>query len=97
MDTNPESARRTARGFFRSYLSLANYTRNMQRGGFTAQDVAGEGSDDLIDRTVAHGDAPAPWPGPSRCISTPAPTMSACKSSPRPATSSPYFEQSRPN
>jgi len=59
LDTDPESARRTARKFLRSYLSLANYTRNMQRGGFTAQDVAGEGSDDLVDRIVAHGDAPA--------------------------------------
>jgi probable F420-dependent oxidoreductase len=59
LDTDPESARRTARKFLRSYLSLANYTRNVQRGGFTAQDVAGEGSDDLVDRIVAHGDAPA--------------------------------------
>jgi probable F420-dependent oxidoreductase len=59
LDTDPESARRTAREFLHGYLSLANYTRNMQRGGFTAEEIAGEGSADLVDRIVAHGDAPA--------------------------------------
>jgi probable F420-dependent oxidoreductase len=58
LDTDPRSARRKARDFLRSYLQLANYTTSMQRGGFTADDTAGEGSDDLIDRIVVHGDAP---------------------------------------
>jgi probable F420-dependent oxidoreductase len=56
-DTDPDSARRAARDFLRSYLRLSNYTTSMQRGGFTAVDIAGEGSDDLVDRIVVHGDA----------------------------------------
>jgi hypothetical protein len=38
---------------------MENYTRTMRRGGFTAEDVAGEGSDELVDRIVVHGDAAA--------------------------------------
>jgi hypothetical protein len=30
----------------------------MRRAGFTADDIAGDGSDDLVDRIVVHGDAP---------------------------------------
>ena len=56
-DTDPDSARRAARGFLRSYLQLSNYTSNMRRAGFSADDIAGEGSDELVDRIVAHGDA----------------------------------------
>jgi len=37
---------------------LTNYTTSMRRAGFTALDVAHEGSDNLIDRLVVHGDAP---------------------------------------
>jgi probable F420-dependent oxidoreductase len=37
------------------YLSLRNYTNNLQRHGFTASDVAGSGSDRLIDALVIHG------------------------------------------
>jgi probable F420-dependent oxidoreductase len=57
LDTDPDSARRTARNFLRNYLQLANYTITMRRGGFTATDVTGEGSDHLVDRIVVHGDA----------------------------------------
>jgi len=56
-DTDPESARRTARNFLREYLALANYRTTMLRGGFSETDVEREGSDDLVDRLVAHGDA----------------------------------------
>ena len=56
-DTDPDSARRAARDFLRSYLQLSNYTSNMRRAGFSADDIAGEGSDELVDRIVAHGDA----------------------------------------
>ena len=56
-DIDPDSARRTARNFLRHYLLLSNYTTNMRRGGFTADDIDGEGSDELIDRIVVHGDA----------------------------------------
>jgi probable F420-dependent oxidoreductase len=56
-DTDPESARRSARAFLRRYLGLDNYTRTMQRGGFSAADVADGGSDALVDAIVVHGDA----------------------------------------
>src|SRR6202042_1261169 len=43
------------------YLGLTNYTSNLQRLGFSEQDVAGEGSDRLIDALVVSGDdAPIP-------------------------------------
>ena len=38
------------------YLSLTNYTSNLQRLGFSEQEVAGEGSDRLIDALVVSGD-----------------------------------------
>jgi probable F420-dependent oxidoreductase len=57
LDANPASARRTARAFLAHYLTLVNYTSNMQRAGFTAEDLADGGSDNLVDRLVAHGDA----------------------------------------
>jgi len=59
LDTNPDSARRSARAFLRHYLKLVNYTNTMRRGGFTDEDVTGDGSDFLVDRIVVHGDAPA--------------------------------------
>jgi hypothetical protein len=41
------------------YLHLRNYTSNLLRSGFTEDDIAGGGSDRLIDALVAHGDAAA--------------------------------------
>ena len=49
-------ARAVGRSSVRPYLRLSNYTTNLQRLGFTAQDVAGEGSDRLIDALVISGD-----------------------------------------
>ena len=49
-------ARAAGRSSVRPYLRLSNYTTNLQRLGFTAQDVAGEGSDRLIDALVVSGD-----------------------------------------
>ena len=57
LDTDPDAARRVARKFLGPYLGLVNYTTTMQRGGFTAEDVADEGSDRLVDAMVVHGDA----------------------------------------
>ncbi|MGO8961901.1 MAG: LLM class F420-dependent oxidoreductase [Streptosporangiaceae bacterium] len=37
------------------YLSLVNYTSNLRRLGFSEQDLAGDGSDALVDALVAHG------------------------------------------
>jgi probable F420-dependent oxidoreductase len=59
LDADPDSARRSARAFLRHYLELENYTRTMRRAGFSAEDLAGEGSDELIDAIVVHGDARA--------------------------------------
>jgi probable F420-dependent oxidoreductase len=59
LDTDPDAARRVARKFLGAYLGMVNYTSTMQRGGFTAEDVAGGGSDRLVDAIVVHGDAAA--------------------------------------
>lgn len=59
LDSDPDSARRSARAFLSNYLEMVNYTSTMRRGGFTDEDVAGHGSDVLVDRIVVHGDAPA--------------------------------------
>ncbi|HEY2639228.1 MAG TPA: LLM class F420-dependent oxidoreductase [Streptosporangiaceae bacterium] len=37
------------------YLRLSNYTSNLRRLGFSAEDLAGSGSDALVDALVAHG------------------------------------------
>jgi probable F420-dependent oxidoreductase len=57
LDTDPESARASARRYAELYLGLGNYTRNLMRYGFTAEDIADGGSDRLIDTIVPHGTA----------------------------------------
>lgn len=52
---DPGEGRAVARTFFTRYQSLPNYTENLQRFGFTADDVLGEASDRLIDRLFRHG------------------------------------------
>jgi probable F420-dependent oxidoreductase len=57
MEADPARARAAGRpSVVKPYLGLTNYTANLQRLGFTAQDVAGEGSDRLIDALVVSGD-----------------------------------------
>src|ERR1700761_4067981 len=57
LETDPAQARMVGRpSVVKPYLSLTNYTSNLQRLGFTADDVAGEGSDKLIDALVVSGD-----------------------------------------
>lgn len=54
---DPDRARSLGRPtVVRPYLGLTNYTTNLQRLGFSADDVAGEGSDRLIDALVVSGD-----------------------------------------
>ena len=53
--TDPAEARGIARGVLRMYLQLPNYVRNLLRLGFTDDDVAGDGSDRLVDALVAWG------------------------------------------
>ena len=57
LDIDPETARRSARAFLAHHLNLVNYTNTMKRAGFTTEDIANGGSDHLVDRLVAHGDA----------------------------------------
>jgi probable F420-dependent oxidoreductase len=57
LEADPARARAAGRPTVVSpYLGLTNYTTNLQRLGFTADDVAGEGSDRLIDALVVSGD-----------------------------------------
>jgi probable F420-dependent oxidoreductase len=57
LEADPARARAVGRpSVVRPYLGLTNYTTNLQRLGFTAEDVAGQGSDRLIDALVVSGD-----------------------------------------
>ena len=57
VDRDPESARAKARRYAKLYLGLRNYTSNLLRHGFTADDIAEGGSDRLIDAVIPHGAA----------------------------------------
>jgi probable F420-dependent oxidoreductase len=59
LDTNPATARATAREFLAIYLGLPNYVNNWKRMGFTDTDVSGSGSDRLIDAVIVWGDEKA--------------------------------------
>ena len=37
------------------YLGMVNYTANLRRLGFSDEDLAGRGSDRLVDALIAHG------------------------------------------
>jgi len=59
-DGDPGRARATARQFLERYFGMPNYTRNwMRTGGLEPADIAGGGSDRLVDSLVAWGDGPA--------------------------------------
>ncbi|HEY1973466.1 MAG TPA: TIGR03620 family F420-dependent LLM class oxidoreductase [Pseudonocardia sp.] len=56
VETDPVRARGIGRPFVRDpYLGLRNYTDNLRRYGYTDDDLAGDGSDRLIDALVPHG------------------------------------------
>jgi probable F420-dependent oxidoreductase len=59
LETNPAEARAIARRFLAVYLPLPNYVNNWKRLGFTDADMAGGGSDRLIDAVIAWGDEQA--------------------------------------
>lgn len=61
LETHPEKARALARRHTPTYLGLDNYRRNLARLdlGLTDDDLAGAGSDRLVDAVVAWGDADA--------------------------------------
>lgn len=56
LERDPGAARAAAREFVGTFLSMDHYARNVLRQGFTEEDVAGGGSDRLIDSLVAWGD-----------------------------------------
>ncbi len=56
LSADPGEARSIAREHARTYLALDNYRNNLQRLGWSDADVAGDGSDELIDAVIAWGD-----------------------------------------
>jgi probable F420-dependent oxidoreductase len=59
LETNATNARAIARRFLAFYFTLPNYVNNWRRLGFTDADLAGGGSDRLIDAIIAWGDEKA--------------------------------------
>lgn len=58
LETDPVRARAIGRpAVEKPYLGLVNYTNNLRTLGFDDADLAGGGSDRLIDTLVVHGDA----------------------------------------
>jgi probable F420-dependent oxidoreductase len=56
LDDDPVAARAIGRPYVQTpYLGLSNYVNNLLRHGYTEADVAGGGSDRLIDDLVLHG------------------------------------------
>jgi probable F420-dependent oxidoreductase len=55
LTTDAEKARAIGRKALDIYFSLANYVSNWKRLGFSDEDVARPGSDELIDAFVAYG------------------------------------------
>lgn len=53
--TDPQRARELARTHTSLYTGLPNYTGNLERFGFTAEDFPNAGSDRLVDAIVAWG------------------------------------------
>ncbi|MFP4512400.1 MAG: LLM class F420-dependent oxidoreductase [Acidimicrobiales bacterium] len=59
LETDADTARTLARSHMAGYLQLPNYAKNLLRMGFTEDDLAGGGSDRLVDAVVAWGDVDA--------------------------------------
>jgi probable F420-dependent oxidoreductase len=55
VEEDADAAREIARRYAAIYLPLSNYTSNLLRFGFTEDDIAGGGSDRLIDAVIPHG------------------------------------------
>jgi probable F420-dependent oxidoreductase len=56
LSTDPDEARRIARGHMKVYLQLPNYVNNLKHLGYTDEDISAGGSDRLVDAIVAWGD-----------------------------------------
>lgn len=59
LDSDQDRGRATARDYLGRYLALPNYTQNLLRSGFTEDDLAGGGSDRLLDALYAIGEEDA--------------------------------------
>lgn len=55
LETDPSRAREIARTYTGIYTGLPNYAENLKRFGLTDEDLAGAGSDRLVDAVVAWG------------------------------------------
>ena len=55
LEDEPRQARATARAYLARYLRLPNYRANLERLGYSAEDLAEQGSDRLVDAIVVHG------------------------------------------
>ena len=55
LETDPTAAREIGRLHLKTYLGLPNYSNNWKRQGFTDDDLAGGGSDRLVDALVVWG------------------------------------------
>ncbi|AGZ41165.1 TIGR03620 family F420-dependent LLM class oxidoreductase [Actinoplanes friuliensis] len=55
LEADPDAARATARQYTAGYLALPNYTNNLRRFGWTDDDLAGGGSDRLVDALIPWG------------------------------------------
>jgi probable F420-dependent oxidoreductase len=54
-ETDPDAARTIARRYTATYLKLTSYASNLRRLGWGDEDLAGDGSDRLVDALVAWG------------------------------------------
>jgi probable F420-dependent oxidoreductase len=59
VEEDDETARRVAREYAGGYLDLSNYASNLLSIGFSEDDLAGGGSDRVIDAVIPHGSAEA--------------------------------------
>lgn len=59
LDADRARARETAREFAARYLRLENYANNLRRLGWDDDDIAGGGSDRLVDAVIVQGDVGA--------------------------------------
>ena len=55
LDADPQRGRALGRETVERYLGLVNYPANLRRLGFTDEDLAGRGSDRLVDAVIARG------------------------------------------
>jgi probable F420-dependent oxidoreductase len=56
LESDPSAARSIARRFAADYLRTPNYANNLKRMGWTDADLAGQGSDAVIDAVIGWGD-----------------------------------------